>query len=361
MEDSLRSAMQRAGDDIRRHRNRRYLGIGFAVALATSMLVAARASGEFAQSVLIELGAGLLLLVGASVLLANALAEFRTDMTRDHRHLDRDALIEHIRGSRREIGILETWTGLLEPAFGSRCLEALKTALQRGAQVRILLLDPDGKPTAQRTDELGGRPDVQEAIIDNLRLLRDFYDGLDEELRQRLQIRIYFTMPAVQLYRWDDKAMVSFFSPQKPTYEVSQLETFVSTSLADFVTQRFEALWDGTTMDLDEYMHSTARLRCADEPESHCQIEYIHADGDAYVGGRELEQRLVPFALSTVSLSWSNSNRGKHSKAGDFRLEAVASDADHDAHLTKVHNLYRVKYGDFPRLIFRLVRDDSVT
>jgi hypothetical protein len=85
--------------------------------------------------------------------------------------------------------------------------------------------------------------DVRAAIIDNLRYLQDCRQRLPAEMRERLQVRVYDALPAIQFFQHDYRALVSFFPAGGRASSSPHLEVAIETSLGEFIRGRFEELW----------------------------------------------------------------------------------------------------------------------
>jgi hypothetical protein len=72
------------------------------------------------------------------------------------------------------------------------------------------LLVPDSAAARQRAEEIYP-VDVRGVIVDNLRYLHLFANALPAPLRSLFDVRIYDASPSVQIFRWDDRALISFF------------------------------------------------------------------------------------------------------------------------------------------------------
>ncbi|WP_144300607.1 hypothetical protein [Stackebrandtia nassauensis] len=351
----------------RRHRRRQWMYISVTVALAASMLVVAWRYGDgFAQNLLVELGGGLLLLVGAGVLLDKALTRFQVREVEALRNLDQNAVAENFAASHRQIDILGGWSSLLTERHAKSTIDSLRSAIGKGATVRVLLLNPYGDPARIRSEELGHNPNVPEEIVRQLRKLHEFSTELPRDQRPRIVVRLYSTMPAVQANRWDDKMVMAFLSPTRPTNETQQLETFVSTPLAEFVIDKFETIWNGATISFGEYMSTTGVLKGRNGSELTSALEYFRVGNVTYVSGEELSEWLDHHALTEVRLTWAPAqNLGispgtywldRVTESGGATDESAKPRALQEAKRVRRH--YEAKYGKSSLPIYRLIRDE---
>jgi Domain of unknown function (DUF5919) len=316
------------------------LGIG-----AIVLLTEARFVNGYWQGLCLNLGASLVMVIATFLIFNPIFAEIRAVTSQEHPRLDYDAFIEHVRRTHGTVCILETWTGALEEPYRRRFLEAVQQALQRGARVRILLLDPDAAATEQRTEEIHRRRDVRQEIMTNLLDLRRLWSMLDESVRRRLEVRIYSASPSVQLYRWDDKAYLSFFPLGALAYDTPQLETFMNTPWGEFVDRRFDELWEDTgTRDLAAYWSTTLTLVHPDGRVEDCQADYVVEEEVWYLSIPDLAHHLDQHGLTDLGVR----------RDGDgvaYRLEAIADEELR----TRMTELLRSKYGGDRAIPVRLV------
>jgi|SRR5690242_11706644 len=312
---------------------------------AVVLLAEARFVGGYWQGLLLNVGASLVMVIATYLIFNPIFAEIRAVTSQEHPRLDYDAFIDHVQRTHGTVCILETWTGALEEPYRRRFLDAVQQALRRGARVRILLLDPDAAATEQRTEEIHRRRDVRSEIMANLLDLRQLWSMLDETVRRRLEVRIYSASPSVQLYRWDDKAYLSFFPLGALAYDTPQLETFMNTPWGEFVDRRFDELWDDdATRDLAAYWSTTLTLVHPDGLAEDCAADYVVEEEVWYVSIPDLARHLDRHGLADLGVR----------RNGDgiaYRLEAIA---DEELRARMVA-LLRTKYGGDRAIPVRLV------
>src|SRR3982750_598710 len=140
------------GSRLLSRRGRHVVGIGGLGGGAVVLLPGARLVRGYWQGLCLNLGASLVMVIATYLIFNPIFAEIRAVTSQEHPRLDYDAFIEHVRRTHGTVCILETWTGGREEPYRRRFLDAVQQALQRGARVRILLLDPDAAATEQRTE-----------------------------------------------------------------------------------------------------------------------------------------------------------------------------------------------------------------
>ncbi|RAO08986.1 hypothetical protein MED15_06450 [Micromonospora noduli] len=271
-------------------RQRRAFVVGGALfAIAVVMLLAAWRSTGFLSDLLLNLGASVVLAAISYVIFDPLFEEARKARVQEHLSFDQQAFVTRLHRSGRRVRILDTWTILLEQRHREDTLSAVRAALANGAQVQLLLLDPDCTAAQQRSEELERqRVDVPRQIRTNLRHLAAFAEALDSRLRHRLQVRLYDASPSIQLYQWDGRALISFFPIGKLSFNVPQLEVDMDSPWGGFVHARFEELWEHeqATLDLERYWSVTVTLRHDESDVVEVRVPFVTVDGQHYVDCR---------------------------------------------------------------------------
>ncbi|MFC4016983.1 DUF5919 domain-containing protein [Micromonospora sp. GCM10011542] len=271
-------------------RQRRAFVVGGALlGVATVMLIAAWRSTGFLSDLLLNLGASVVLAAISYVIFDPLFEEARKARVQEHLSFDQQAFVTRLHRAGRRVRILDTWTILLEQRHREETLHAVRSALANGAQVQLLLLDPDCTAAQQRSEELERqRVDVPRQIRTNLRHLAAFQEALDPRLRHRLQVRVYDASPSIQLYQWDGRALISFFPIGKLSFNVPQLEVDMDSPWGGFVHARFEELWEHgeATLGLERYWSITVTLRHDDSDVVEVQVPYVTVEGQHYIDCR---------------------------------------------------------------------------
>ncbi|WP_433358162.1 DUF5919 domain-containing protein [Micromonospora saelicesensis] len=271
-------------------RQRRAFVVGGALfAIAVVMLLAAWRSTGFLSDLLLNLGASVVLAAISYVIFDPLFEEARKARVQEHLSFDQQAFVTRLHRSGRRVRILDTWTILLEQRHREDTLSAVRAALANGAQVQLLLLDPDCTAAQQRSEELERqRVDVPRQIRTNLRHLAAFAEALDSRLRHRLEVRLYDASPSIQLYQWDGRALISFFPIGKLSFNVPQLEVDMDSPWGGFVHARFEELWEHeqATLDLERYWSVTVTLRHDESDVVEVRVPFVTVDGQHYVDCR---------------------------------------------------------------------------
>lgn len=265
---------------------RRYYGvIGAAlVVVIVALLVVSRSLTDYGKNLSLNLGADL---IGTLVVLF-VIAPFmgRAERSREAvlERFDHNAFIRQAGDARHRILILELWTDLLQGGYKTAFLDALKVAVTRGVEVRMLILDPDARAAEQRADDLLRQTDVVDNIMDNLLILHELKRDLPDRVRENLDIRVYSALPPVQLYRVDDHLIVSFYPVNVTSWNAAQYQTSPHAQLGTFVATKFDELWEArSTRTLDQFRRVT--LDVDGETDSY-RVRFVSAGGRVYVSGR---------------------------------------------------------------------------
>jgi hypothetical protein len=262
-------------------------------AAGAALLVIGKDTTGYGQDILVNVGASLVMVALSFVVFDPVFEDLRKNAVEEHRTLDHDQLIVHIAAAQTEVDILETWTGLLEESHRDRFLGAVQAALQQGVDVRVLLLDPDSAAAEQRAEELH-HAQVPLLIMDNLRYLYRLRRDLDARLARQLQVRVYDASPSVQLYRWDDKALISFFPVGVRAYDARQIEAYMDSPLGQFMESRFDELWSSTTTrTIDDFMALAVTVRLGDAALATSEAHFVRLGDDCFVDGRSLLDHLA--------------------------------------------------------------------
>jgi hypothetical protein len=320
-------------------------GAAGVTALAAGTLASAYAVDGFAQELLLNLGASLAFLPPTYLIFAPIFERIRQTAAaiEEHLALDIPGLIRNIERSYSTVCIMETWTGLLEDAHRAAFLRALDVALGNGVTVKILLLDPNSAAATQRAEELGDQP-VAELITDNLRHLHEYRRALAADKQVLLAVRVYDASPSVQLYRWDDKAFLSFFPIGKRAYDTRQIETYLANPLGEFAQSRFDALWAApSTATLDDYLHLAICVHHAAPPPTEHRVPFVRHENELYVDGTPLFAPLVDHGITalTVQLGPADAPQQRLGQVVTYRMTRVeGSDPLHAAVRQKFHHKY---------------------
>jgi len=163
---------------------------------------------------------------------------------RVHGGFDHGGFIRAVASSAYLIRIMATWTELFDHPHQDEFLDALRTALDNGAHIEILLLDPDSQYADEHSRDLGGQYDVAALVRENLKVIGALAGSLGEQSLRRLVVRLYDRLPKITFYRSDEAVLAAWLTPGEPASRVRQYEIGLDSDLAQFVEQQFEETWN---------------------------------------------------------------------------------------------------------------------
>ena len=327
------------------------------------MLVVSGATRGFAADLLLNLGSSLVLAAVSYLIFDPIFDEARKARVREHDRFDQAGFIDRMSETSRDIRILDTYTLLLERRNRVRTFGGMRRALDQGATIRVLLLDPNSAAAQQRTEELERRQiDVATQIMDNLRQLYLFRDQLPSpEMKSRLRVRVYDASPSIQLYQWDHRALISFFPIGKVSFDVPQLEVDMASPWGQFVDRRFDELWDQRdhVRSLDRYWLLTVTLTQGRDRLDAVPLPYVGTEDEVYLDGtgnlaNRLAERVLhaqeeqpegPAPFGAVAV-WPPRRSGQ--QARDFDL--IRLDEEHTPGPAEILALFDRKYGGYQQV-----------
>ena len=343
-----------------RRRLRRLVGILVLLVISAVLLAWARLSEGFNRDVLINIGASVVIVALSYAIFDPLFEELRRSRVEEHSMFDHDEFNRHVSTATDLVAVMDTGNHLLEGSSRRGFLVALRKALQNGARVRILLLDPDSAAASQRAEEI--RPvDVRRVIVDNLRYLNDFADSLDDRQRQSFQVRIYDASPSIQIFRWDDKALISFFPIGVRASASPHLEVYLASPLGEFVQGRFDDLWrHPSTRDLSEYVTVPVTVYYEDVALRNCEVHFVRLGDACFIDGAPMVDQLTDHGTGRLDIVTGYPLQLDGCTATSFRLARVDTETVPDR--TSVLGVFDRKYGrrEFngpgrPRLAMRLI------
>jgi hypothetical protein len=262
---------------------------------------------KYYQNVFINVGADL---VGALVTIFVIVPIVRRadeGHVREHPKLDYAWYVDQVAGATSNVRIMDTYSNLLDGPYTASFFEAIELALEREAVVQILLLDPDSFAARQRAHELDD-PDVYREIMRNFRVLHEFRNRAGPTSRGRdVNVRMYTASPTITLYRWDEKALVSFFPVGKISSQGAQLEIIANSPLGAFVNERFNFLWAGGK-DLGQFMRLPVTLVDTAGADANLDVEFVELEGRCYIGDPRMVAQLARHRTG-AALAYSHSNQ----------------------------------------------------
>jgi hypothetical protein len=265
-----------------------FLLVGFAAAASLVVYGTLAVSDGLANTAL-SLGTNALGALVTVAIIAPILRYLQEGSVREHRRMDYEWFMRQAAAANRSVQILTTFSSGLNPPLTDRFLKALAAALTRDTTIEILLVNPNSLAAKQRQQELSGASNVQRDIMNNVRSLGTFIAGLSDAQRERVGVRLYDASASITLYRWDDRALVSFLPIGRFSEHGTQLEVSMRSPLGEFVEQRFEELWHhSTTTAMEQFVQLHVTLVEDDQTLRHFHARYVTDDDRHYVVQTEL-------------------------------------------------------------------------
>ncbi|MFG2979771.1 hypothetical protein ACGFYQ_00725 [Streptomyces sp. NPDC048258] len=173
-----------------------------------------------------------------------------------HREFPESAFIGLVRAARREVAILQTWI----PNLGGFQSELAKAINERRIEVNILLLHPSS-PVAGLRDEALRTTGQSAGAVDvdaSLRSLELVHRQVSPELRYKLRVRVYNSLPSIAVYKVDDRYLVSSFLHGQLAIASTQTEIDgCDTLMGREVQNELDTLWRiGRDVDLGDWHRS---------------------------------------------------------------------------------------------------------
>jgi hypothetical protein len=324
---------------------RRYYAVVAAalVVVIVALLGVSSSLADYGKNLSLNLGADL---IGTLVVLF-VIAPFmgRAERSRESvlERFDHRAFIRQAGDARHRIVILELWTDLLQGGYKTPFLDALRIALTRGVEVRMLMLDPDARAAEQRADDLLRQTDVVDNILDNLQILHDFQRDLPERVRGNFDVRVYSALPPVQMYRVDDHLIVSFYPVNVTSWNAAQYQTSPQAQLGTFVATKFDELWEArSTRTLEQFRGVTLEVDGEDEGQSY-RVRFVSAGERIYVSGQAIVAGHLRTGIDGLPARLVTENaKGEQRSSQPYALMPLDPAA---ADFRTAQELFRRKYG----------------
>src|SRR4029079_16381787 len=242
----------------------------------------------------INIGASFLGVVATVLILEPLIERSRTPEEIIHSEFPYELFLQGVATSSRQIRILGAWPYVMDHPWRERFLTGLGAAVRRGVDVQILVLDPGSKAAEQRARDLDNKFDVASVISDVLMAFWDLRRSLPEQAADRLEIRVYSLLPPARMYRWDGRAISSFFPMGNWVgSDIKNYETNMNSRLAQFVDEQFELVArDDDSMSLRDFFQLTIDVATPESGFLTREPEYV-VDGDkVYIAGQDVVQEL---------------------------------------------------------------------
>jgi hypothetical protein len=282
-------------------RKTRSWGFGLLAAAAISMLVFAGSAEGYRQDLMVNLGTSLLIVALTYAIFDPVFQELRRSRVSEQPFFDEVRFSRNVTATTTAVRIMDTGNHILEGRQRDRFLEALRVAASRGTQIEILLLDPGAKATDQRAEEIPA-VDVRAVIVENLRYLHVCRSSMIEDHAENIKVKMYDALPAIQLYQWGSRALISFYPIGQRASESPHLEVDVESSIGQFAAGRFQELWNHESTTLLDQWWTTQVSFCRDgEHVAQREVRYAEMSDRIYIDGNQIADLLIDFGRDHVT------------------------------------------------------------
>lgn len=321
------------------------------LAVSALVLLFAWTVGGYLRDVLVNVGAGGVILAVSYAIFDPIFQEIRQGRVREQPTFDEENFSLNVAKAKREVTIMDTCNHMLEGNSRDVFLEALKCAVQRHVIVKILLLDPDSSAVKQRSEEISP-VNVRKVTMENLRYLESCRQQLAASQQDRIQVRIYDALPAIQLFQHDFRALVSFFPVGKRASASSHLEIDIETPLGQFVRSRFNEIWNlPSNRTIQTWMQLRLEARSGGHHLGVHEVQYIELRDKLYINADPIKGLLIEYGRLRVAFT-SNEQNGYHENAN------LLTSRIHDSSLPTLTELlaeFDMKYGSVNSLNERVI------
>ncbi|WP_328471034.1 hypothetical protein OHA21_06185 [Actinoplanes sp. NBC_00393] len=301
--------------------------------VAFLLLYPVRNTPGFGTDLRINIGANLIDIVLAALILQPLILFFSRNAVRWRNRLDYRDVIARIAAADDRVDIWKHWTGLLENQHEPEFLAAVRTALDRGVRFRITLTDPSCPDAAERARQVAPT-DAVALMRQNIERLDTIIGGLPSRHRALFEVRISPVGPAHAFYRVDDWLSYGLFRDRRVS-ESSQREVRVRGDLGELALEAFENRWNGPGLrDLGEHYRMRLCFTVNGDRVEH-DLKYIAHDGEHWVN------------VHPVALHQAFHPDHQASVPGDGARHYVLAEAAGDTH-ERIMALYAAKYGPDP-------------
>lgn len=323
---------------------RRFLTVcALALLLSVALLwLSLRPMKDGYRDLLANLGASFLGVIATVVVLDPLIKGSRMPEEVIHSEFPYELFLNGVRRSARQIRILGAWPYVMDHPWRGRFLLALKDAVQRGVRVQILLLDPGSKAAEQRARDLAREFDVAAVIGDVLREFWSLKKALPDWATSYLEVRVYSLLPPARMYRWDGRAISSFFPMGNwEGSDIKHYETNMTSRLAQFVDDQFQLIWrDAETITLSSYFELNLDIAVPGVEFISRSAKYVVHQNQVYVAGRGIVEEL--YRLRAIDPQVRLTQVPPGTRLDGDRLILLSADRNVSNHLQL---LFHRKYG----------------
>ncbi|WP_158888318.1 hypothetical protein [Amycolatopsis anabasis] len=329
---------------------RYYVAIVAALLVVVGVLLAVSSSlADYGPNLGLNLGADLIGTIVVLFLIAPLINRADQDKEKRRERFHHHEFMNEVETAQDRVRILELWLDLLQDEYKETFVNAVRAALDRGIDVRILILDPDAEAAEQRNRDLHGQTNVMANILDNLRVL--YGEFVRVPASRNIEIRVYSALPPVQMYQTDDHVVVSFYPVDVTSWNAEQYHTSQSSQLGTFVSAKFDELWEAhSTRTLEQFMKVAVIVETGSEQKAY-RLPFVTRGQTTYVNGREIIEHHAATGIGGLAARVVIGNaHGHREERGPYQL--TQPNHAHD----EVRKLFERKYGpDHHEMLLELV------
>ncbi|MBM2616580.1 hypothetical protein JIG36_13530 [Actinoplanes sp. LDG1-06] len=328
--------MRRSRSDLRSRRVY-YGALGLILLIGAALTAIGVTMAGAAQDVLINLGSSVLGVFLVAVVLEPIIKFGRRYEEQIHGGFPHRRFLDGVAGCSQRVRIMGAWPYVMETQWRAEFLDALLAAIRRNAQVEILILDPTSPAAMQRRTDMRDSTEISRLVTEILAALDAFRARVPREKQTRLHVRIYNTLPPARLYRWDNRALSSFFpAGDRWGSDVRHYETNVTSGLGHFVDDQFSLIWnDKRSRDLTTYLRLPLRIQATGRT---FHARYVILDDGLYAIAPELTDSL----MRNASTDWRVCVEDTPDR--DYTAQGVPDDDDEA--WESILEFYTLKYGE---------------
>jgi len=314
-----------------------YGALGLVLLIGAGLTAIGIPLGGTAQDVLINLGSSVLGVFLVAVVLEPIIKFGRRYEEQIHGGFPHRRFLDGLAGCSHRIRIMGAWPYVMEQQWRAEFLDALLAAIRRNTSVEILILDPTSPAARQRRSDMRESTDISRLVTEILAALDGFRARVPRERADRLRVRIYNTLPPARLYRWDNRALSSFFpAGDRWGSDVRHYETNVTSGLGHFVDEQFTLIWnDERSRDLTAYLRLPVRIQATGRT---FQVRFVVLDDGLYA----IDPALTDSLMRNASTDWRVGVGNAAEK--EYTAQGVPDDAE-DA-WESILEFYTLKYGE---------------
>jgi hypothetical protein len=184
---------------------------------------------------------------------------------REHKEFPIKEFIANVDASKNQVKMLDIWmySLIIKDDNWFALQRSIKSAISNGVSVKILCAFPDSSSAKKRAEELKEyypNIDIPREIrqcLHRLNFLKEEIesDSLYDRELSLFEIKLYNDLPSISMYLWDNYAYWGFYPSNKFSSQSAHLEICVNSSLGEYLSIKFDELWDDQETELLQTRH----------------------------------------------------------------------------------------------------------